>query len=107
MKNSTHILAFLLIGLFSIFSVSAQYNYLGVVGDAVPIGWIPEGDGMSQASGNPAIFTYKGVFKPGTFKIHAESGDWCFGDWINSPENNQDLNATDYIVTTGCDGPDN
>ncbi len=108
MKNSTHILAFLLIGLFSIVSVSAQYNYLGVVGDGVPIGWLPEGDPMTQNPGNPNIFSYEGVFKPGTFKIHTEeSGDWCAGDWINSPENNQDLNVTDYIVTNGCDGPDN
>lgn len=109
MKNSTHILAFLLIGLFSIASVSAQYNYLGVVGDAVPTGWITEGDPMTQNPGNPNIFSYEGVFKPGTFKIHTEeSADWCAGDWIRPDVHNQSITETSYIVTSGCpDLPEN
>ena len=28
-------------------------------------------------------------------------------DWINASQANQALSASDYIITHGCDGPDN
>lgn len=107
MKNSTLLLVFMTIGMFSMSNVFGQYDYLAIVGDAAPVGYVPQGDPMTQDQSDPNGFTYEGVFKPGNFKIHAFNGDWCEGEWLNSSVNNQDLNATDYIVTTGCDGPDN
>jgi len=108
MKKSTLMLVFMTIGMFFMSNVFGQYDYLAIVGDAVPVGYVPQGDPMTQDQSDPNVFTYEGVFKPGNFKIHAEeSGDWCAGDWLKPTVNNQDLTATDYIVTTGCDGPDN
>lgn len=107
MKKSKIIPALLISGLFSMFSVSAQYDYLGMVGDAVPIGFKPEGDAMTQDSSNTNVFNYESVFKPGNFKIHTEAADWCIGDWLNSAKPDQSLTETDYIITNECDGPDN
>lgn len=88
-------------------SILSAQSYMGLVGDATPIGYTPQGISMQQDSGNPNIFTYKGELKPGNFKIHLVEGDWCDGTWINAAVANQDLTATNYIVTSGCDGPDN
>ena len=107
MKKSTLMLVFMAIGMFSMSNAFGQYDYLAIVGDAAPVGFVPQGDPMTQDPSDPNVFTYEGVFKPGNFKIHAFNGDWCDGEWLNSSVNNQSLSATDYIVTTGCDGPDN
>ncbi|WP_291862674.1 SusF/SusE family outer membrane protein [Marinilabilia sp.] len=107
MKKSTIILALLISGLFSVFTASAQYSYMGMVDNATPVGLMPEGDPMTQDPSNPNVFTYESVLKAGNFKIHTEAADWCVGNWLNSAVPNQSLSATDYIVTTGCDGPDN
>jgi hypothetical protein len=104
MKKSTIILALLISGLFT---ASAQYSYMGMVDNATPVGLMPEGDPMTQDPSNPNVFTYESVLKAGNFKIHTEAADWCVGNWLNSAVPNQSLSATDYIVTTGCDGPDN
>ncbi len=103
MKKKLHFISFLLLGLLTISSVHAQYDYMSIVGDATPIGWNPEGIQMEQ---NGNVFTYKGVLKAGGFKFHASNGDWCVGEWIKPLLNEQDLTATDYIVTNGCDGLD-
>jgi hypothetical protein len=107
MKKSTMILVIFIMGMFSNISLFAQYQYLGIVGDAAPIGWNPAGDAMTKDSSNPNVFTYKSVLKAGKFKIHAEAADWCVGNWLNSAVPNQTLSATEFIITTGCDGPDN
>lgn len=104
MKKIT--LSFLSVFFVGILTLSAQ-TYMGLVGDATPIGYTPTGLAMEQDAENPNIFTYRGELKPGNFKIHLVAGDWCDGTWINAAVANQDLTATNYIVTTGCDGPDN
>ena len=35
------------------------------------------------------------------------TGNWCDGDWINAATASQSIFDTDFIYTTGCDGPDN
>lgn len=95
-------LVFLTIGLFSMSNVFGQYDYLAIVGDAAPVGFVPQGDPMTQDPTDPTVFSYEGVFKPGNFKIHAFNGDWCAGDWIRPDAHNQSITATNYIVTTGC-----
>ncbi len=107
MKKFTLRMVLMVIGVFSMFTATAQYNYLGMVGDAAPVGYVPEGDPMTLDPSNPNVFIYESVFKPGNFKIHTEAADWCIGDWLNSAVPDQSLTDTDYIITTGCDGPDN
>jgi hypothetical protein len=97
----------LVIFFVGILTVKAQITYMGLVGDATPIGWTPKGLAMEQDPTDSNIFTYKGPLKPGNFKIHLAEDDWCVGNWINAAVANQDLTATNYITTTGCDGPDN
>ncbi len=104
MKKNLQLISFLLLGLFSISSMYAQYDYVSIVGDASPAGWNPVGVQLEQ-SGN--VFTYNGALKAGSFKFHAFNGDWCDGEWINASVDGQVLTATDYIITTGCAGPDN
>jgi hypothetical protein len=104
MKQNLHLISLLLLGFLSISTVHAQYDYMSIVGDATPTGWDANGIQLNQ---NGNVFTFKGELKAGDFKFHAFYGEVCEGDWINSTENGQALTATDYIVTTGCEGPDN
>jgi len=93
----------LLIQLSTVFSLkAADYTYLGLVGDATVVGWVPQGIPMVQFSINNKLFTYAGVLKPGRLKIHAENGDWCDGDWIMPSTNGQSINNIAHIISTGC-----
>lgn len=84
------------------------YSNLYVVGDGTQSGWdIGSPKAFTQDSTNPFIFVYEGLLAPGVLKISTFKGDWCDGDWINSPNDGDDLNGNGFIVTTGCDGPDN
>jgi len=60
-----------------------------------------------QSEADAFEFTYQGTLTPGALKISTFSGDWCDGNWINSPQDGYELSNTDYIITNGCDGPDN
>ena len=104
MKRKLQLMSLFLLGLFSFSTVNAQFDYMSIVGDATPVGFVPQGIQMDQ-DGN--VFTYKGVLKAGGFKFHAYNGGWCDGQWINPSVDGQTITATDYIITTGCDGPDN
>ncbi|TXD82664.1 SusF/SusE family outer membrane protein [Subsaximicrobium wynnwilliamsii] len=104
MKKTT--ITFLVLFVTGLFAVNAQ-DYMGIVGDATPIGFTPTGLAMAQDSGNPDLFTYEGVLKPGRFKFHLVEADWCVGEWLNAGVEDQDLASNNYITTTGCDGPDN
>ncbi len=89
--------------------VGPEFSELYIVGDASPNGWnMPSSEAFTVDAGNPFIFTYEATLTPGDFKIATfSSGDWCGGQWLNASQPDQVLTATDYIVTTGCDGPDN
>lgn len=96
-------MSLLLLGLLSISTIQAQYDYMSIVGDATPTGWAANGIQLNQ---NGNTFTYRGELKAGAFKFHAFYGDYHEGQWINSSVDGQTLSATDYIVTEGVDGPD-
>jgi len=84
------------------------YENLYIVGDASPSGWdIATPEGFTPSMEDPYIYTYEGTFSPGEFKISTFTGDWCDGEWINPSQADQVLTATDFIITQGCDGPDN
>jgi hypothetical protein len=84
------------------------YSNLYVVGDASPSGWnIGSPEAFTQDSTNPFVFVFEGLLTPGSLKISTFTGDWCDGDWINSPNDGDDLTSNGFIVTSGCDGPDN
>lgn len=86
----------------------AAYSNLYIVGDASPSGWnIGDPEAFTKNPDDPFIFTYEAHLSPGDFKISTFAGDWCDGDWLNPSQADQVLTATDFIVTTGCDGPDN
>lgn len=85
-----------------------QYSGLYIVGDGSPSGWnIGSPDAFAQSEADAFEFTYQGSLSPGVVKISTFTGDWCDGDWINSPQDGYELTNTDYIITNGCDGPDN
>lgn len=84
------------------------YTSLYIVGDASPSGWdIANPEAFTRNADNPFIFDYDVTLTPGDFKISTFVGDWCDGDWLNPSQENQVLTATDFIITHGCDGPDN
>ncbi len=83
----------------------AQYDYLGLVGDASPAGWDPNGYAMEQDPADPTIFTYRGPLRAGELKIHTEAADWGVGDWIMPGTNGQSITENSYIITQG--DPDN
>lgn len=89
-------------------AVAAPFTELYIVGDASPSGnVITNPQPFTQNPDNSSIFTYEGYFTPGEFKISTFTGDWCDGEWLNPSQPNQDITGTDFIVTQGCDGPDN
>ena len=82
---------------------------LYLIGDGGPNGWnIGTPEPMTYSNG---IYTFNGELgsdnTEGEFKISKFKGDWCNGDWINAATANQSLSNTDFIITHGCDGPDN
>lgn len=84
------------------------FSNLYLVGGATPAGWnIGTPEPMVQDELDSMIFNWEGTLIAGEFKISTFTGDWCDGVWINASQSNQVLFATDYIYTTGCDGPDN
>jgi hypothetical protein len=89
-------------------AVAAPFTELYMVGDASPSGMdIANPEPFMQNPDNSSIFTYEGYFSPGEFKISTFTGDWCDGEWLNPSQANQDITGTDFIITKGCDGPDN
>lgn len=81
---------------------------LYIIGDASPSGWnIGSPEAFSRDGDDPFIFTYEATLISGDFKISTFNGDWCGGEWLNPSQGNQVLTATDFIITQGCDGPDN
>lgn len=89
--------------------LSAPYSELYAIGDASPNGWIPQNpqEGFIQDTTDPFVFTYQAYLSPGELKIATFTGEWCDGDWLNASEADQPIDQAGYIVTTGCDGPDN
>lgn len=84
------------------------YSNIYIVGDASPSGWnIASPEAFTQDHTDPFVFVYEGLLTPGALKISTFTGDWCDGNWINSQNDSDDLTGTSYIVTSGCDGPDN
>lgn len=85
----------------------APFSKLWMVGDATESGWDVEAPAeFTQNPEDPFIFTYKGNFSPGEFKIFAgPAGDWC-GDWYRPMENDFGLMNGAVEQNTGCE-PDN
>lgn len=89
-------------------AVAAPYTDLYMVGDASPSGWdIATPQPFTQNPDDANVFSYEAFFAPGKFKISTFTGDWCDGDWLNASQADQDLTGTEFIITKGCDGPDN
>ena len=85
-----------------------DYDKLYIVGDASPSGWdIVTPEAFTQSEQDPFTFTYEADLAPGNFKISTFAGDWCDGEWINASQASAPLSSTEYIITQGCDGPDN
>ncbi len=84
------------------------FTELYIIGDASPSGWnIGNPEEFTQSAADPFVFTYEAVLTPGEFKISSFKGDWCDEQWISPSQADQVLIATDFIITNGCDGPDN
>lgn len=85
--------------------ISAIY----IVGDASESEWnIDSPAAFSQSESDPFVFVYEGVLTPGNVKFSTFTGDWCDGNWINASAEGIAVNeASTYIITQGCDGPDN
>ncbi|WP_258105678.1 SusF/SusE family outer membrane protein [Marinoscillum sp. MHG1-6] len=91
-------------------ALPTYYTELNLVGDATPGGWdLNSQTAMTVDGSNPAIFTATVALGAGSLKIHATSvADWCAGEWLNASTADQSISGSPaYIVTTGCDGPDN
>ncbi|RAJ27696.1 PKD domain-containing protein [Gelidibacter algens] len=85
-----------------------NYDALYIVGDASPSGWnIGSPQAFTQSDTDAFEFTYQATLTPGEFKISTFQGDWCDGDWLNPPNNGDDLSGNGFITTSGCEGPDN
>jgi hypothetical protein len=90
-------------------TVSIQKVNLYIIGDGGPNGWdISSPVAMGVSNG---IFTYNGPLgntnTTGEFKISKFYGNWCDGDWLNAATASQSISNGNYIITHGCDGPDN
>lgn len=92
-----------------VMSAQPAFNELYIVGDASESGWdIGSPTALTQSESDPFIFVYEGILTPGNLKFSTYTGDWCDGQWINAVENGTVVTeASDFIVTQGCDGPDN
>ncbi len=85
-----------------------EYDHIFLLGDATPAGWnIKSPIPMVKDETNPYLFTWEGPLKAGELKFSTYTGDWCDGEWINASQPGQALGTSDYIITNGCDGPDN
>lgn len=90
-------------------TVKIEKVNLYMVGDGGPNGW-------NIATPTPfdlidGVYTFTGELgesnETGEFKISKFKGDWCDGEWINAAIPSQSILNTNYIITQGCDGPDN
>ncbi|MCW3807504.1 SusF/SusE family outer membrane protein [Plebeiibacterium marinum] len=90
-------------------TVKFEKVMLYIVGDGGPNGWnIGTPEPMIYVEGKYVFSGELGADNAeGEFKISKFKGDWCNGDWINAATENQSISNTDYIITHGCDGPDN
>ncbi len=83
------------------------YTELYIVGDASASGWnIGSPEAFIQNSDDPFVFTYEGQLNAGALKFSTYQGDWCDGDWLVASQDNQTLDATDYVINQGCNGND-
>lgn len=83
-------------------------RFVYLLGDATPAGWdIANPAPLTRDSLDADVFTWEGILTAGEFKFPLFAGDWCDGEWINAAVPDQGLNATDFLFTQGCDGPDN
>ena len=82
----------------------APFPKLWIAGDATESGWNVENPAeFTQSEEDPFIFTYKGNFKPGEFKVFAGPlGDFC-GEWYRPFENGQTLINGEINQSAGCD----
>ena len=82
----------------------APFPKLWIAGDATESGWNVENPAeFTQSEEDPFVFTYKGNFKPGEFKIFAGPlGDFC-GEWYRPFENGQTLINGEVNQSAGCD----
>ena len=96
-------------GTISFEELTPEFSELYAIGDASPNGWTPQNpsEAFIQSATDPFVFTYEAYLSPGELKISTFQGEWCAGKWLNASEANQSLPDAEYIVTTGCDGPDN
>lgn len=87
----------------------AGYTNLYLLGDAAPAGYnLADPTPMVQSGTNSNVFTWEGELKAGELKISTFKGsDWCGGQWINAATSNQSVSAGGFIITNGCNGPDN
>ena len=85
------------------------FSNIYIVGDASESGWnIGSPAAFTQSTTDPFVFVYEGVLSPGNIKFSTFTGDWCDGQWINAAENGTSVTAASgFIITQGCDGPDN
>lgn len=86
-----------------------DFNELYIVGDASESGWnIGTPAAFTQSESNPFIFVYEGILSPGNIKFSTFTGEWCDGQWLNASVNGTSVaEASTFIITQGCDGPDN
>ncbi|MBN2806090.1 MAG: SusF/SusE family outer membrane protein, partial [Prolixibacteraceae bacterium] len=100
------VVTMLLIMVFGAYAQDITALYL--VGDAAPNGWnIGDPTPMVQDAGNAQLFTWQGVLKAGELKVSTFKGDWCDGQWLNAATADQPIDSASYVITNGCDGPDN
>ncbi|MFD2519240.1 hypothetical protein ACFSTG_15125, partial [Salinimicrobium flavum] len=71
-------------------------------------GWNPWSEDLkfTQDETNPELFSFRGNFVPGSFKIHNYVGDWNWGDYIVPTAADQDISATDYEINRQGQGND-
>ncbi|MCF8227024.1 MAG: SusF/SusE family outer membrane protein [Bacteroidales bacterium] len=86
--------------------VNAEITELNLVGDAVPAGWSVSNPTPMTLNGD--VWEWSGALKAGSLKISTfTDGDWCYGQWLNAAVADQPIAEASYIITEGCDGPDN
>ena len=99
----------LLVQFMTVFSIkAAEYDYLGLVGDATVINdWVPQGIPMVKSAANDKLFTYTGFLKSGELKIHTQNADWGVGDWIMPVTNGQSITDASHIIVLEGNTTDN
>jgi len=90
-------------------SVKFEMIKMYIVGDGGPSGWdIDNPVELTYENGDFVFNGELGTDNPtGEFKFSNQKGDWCGGEWVNPANDSQSISDTDFIRTTGCDGPDN